>query len=849
MTGNSWTFPIERADTIIRLPDGAEVLQHAAYTGPFGAQGRDVAVIAAKGSLYRAETTRRLEAGEGFTVAVGFTKGIVTPPAPPPDYTVTSYYVLGGGVLFMALYYMLTWLRVGRDPSGGPVIPRWHPPEGLEPAGVRYIWTRAYDEKSFAAALIGLAAKGLLRITHGEHYEIARTGGDKSGLTLTEKKLLSYVPKTLQVKRGNAGALDLMWSTLRHHTTTDFDRPTVLRNRKWFWLGILLSFLVLVASLIFVRPEEFTVALIVVYICGAIWALALWLLFMGFRMFRTSWFLALLLLAICVPLMALGLLFPPALVMGFSGPTLWIYMAALAALAAMHILFARLLSAPTVLGAKLKAEVEGLRLYMTTAEEHRLNLLNPPDKTPELFERLLPYALALDCENRWSDKFASVLEAARYTGPTWYQGASLLSDMSDFSRTLDDNRHAPSPGGSSGSSSSFSTSSSSWSPGSSSGSSGADHPAVAAVAAAAAAGSSGGSVQRDRGGLRRKARSGRGIAGFDGCEGPEVVEARSFGGNALVEAVEPVALDGHDAVLNHQPLRRAPAQGVRQHGFGARTLGRGHVQPVVHAEAHAASLAFDLEQHLREGVRRLAAFIGEIVDGGGAALMRHQNGGDVLAGDALLDAGSPAIKLAHFAQEGARHIQHMDADVHEDEALRIGKIRLAGIDVEIGAPGEAAPEGRADFARGHDFAGAQYGALETEILVHHDRQILAVRRRDEAQRILPVERQRLLHDHAHAMGRAEFDQRPVRGRRRDNVGEIGLRLAQHGSDVCIARRNAETLGCGLGLGGIEIAYRDEVAASFSSSQPLMWFDEKNPHPITAARRFAINPLLKLSMAG
>ncbi len=472
VTGNSWTFPIERADTIIRLPDGAEVLQHAAYTGPFGAQGRDVAVIAAKGSLYRAETTRRLEAGEGFTVAVGFTKGIVTPPAPPPDYTVTSYYVLGGGVLFMALYYMLTWLRVGRDPSGGPVIPRWHPPEGLEPAGVRYIWTRAYDEKSFAAALIGLAAKGLLRITHGEHYEIARTGGDKSGLTLTEKKLLSYVPKTLQVKRGNAGALDLMWSTLRHHTTTDFDRPTLLRNRKWFWLGILLSFLVLVASLIFVRPEEFTVALIVVYICGAIWALALWLLFMGFRMFRTSWFLALLLLAICVPLMALGLLFPPALVMGFSGPTLWIYMAALAALAAMHILFARLLSAPTVLGAKLKAEVEGLRLYMTTAEEHRLNLLNPPDKTPELFERLLPYALALDCENRWSDKFASVLEAARYTGPTWYQGASLLSDMSDFSRTLDDNRHAPSPGGSSGSSSSFSTSSSSWSPGSSSGSSG-----------------------------------------------------------------------------------------------------------------------------------------------------------------------------------------------------------------------------------------------------------------------------------------------------------------------------------------------------------------------------------------
>ena len=62
---------------------------------------------------------------------------------------------------------------------------------------------------------------------------------------------------------------------------------------------------------------------------------------------------------------------------------------------------------------------------MTTAEEERLKVLHPPEKTPELFERYLPYALALDCENEWNAKFASVLAAAAMAGaaqPGWYSG-------------------------------------------------------------------------------------------------------------------------------------------------------------------------------------------------------------------------------------------------------------------------------------------------------------------------------------------------------------------------------------------------------------------------------------------
>jgi uncharacterized membrane protein len=91
----------------------------------------------------------------------------------------------------------------------------------------------------------------------------------------------------------------------------------------------------------------------------------------------------------------------------------------------VNLVFFHLLRAPTVPGRRLLDQLEGFRMYMTTAEEERLKILHPPEKTPELFERYLPYALALDCENEWNTKFAAVLAAAAVAGaaaPVWYSG-------------------------------------------------------------------------------------------------------------------------------------------------------------------------------------------------------------------------------------------------------------------------------------------------------------------------------------------------------------------------------------------------------------------------------------------
>ena len=97
----------------------------------------------------------------------------------------------------------------------------------------------------------------------------------------------------------------------------------------------------------------------------------------------------------------------------------------------INVLFYHLLKAPTLMGRKIMDKIQGFKLYLSVAEKERLNILNPPERTPELFEKYLPYALALDVENEWSEQFATVLAASAVGGryrPTWYNGNSWRTD-------------------------------------------------------------------------------------------------------------------------------------------------------------------------------------------------------------------------------------------------------------------------------------------------------------------------------------------------------------------------------------------------------------------------------------
>jgi uncharacterized membrane protein len=92
-------------------------------------------------------------------------------------------------------------------------------------------------------------------------------------------------------------------------------------------------------------------------------------------------------------------------------------------------------------GRKLLDDMLGFKDYLEIAEKEELNLRNPPEKTPELFESLLPFALALGVDQEWSDRFASLLASIRQPdggsySPSWYDGKWNSMNLSKATNSL-----------------------------------------------------------------------------------------------------------------------------------------------------------------------------------------------------------------------------------------------------------------------------------------------------------------------------------------------------------------------------------------------------------------------------
>ena len=123
--------------------------------------------------------------------------------------------------------------------------------------------------------------------------------------------------------------------------------------------------------------------------------------------------------------------------------------------------FAALMKRPTGLGRKVLDGMLGFKDYLEIAEKDEMNLRNPPEKTPALFEEYLPFALALGVQQQWSERFATIFANLRGPDdtayhPAWYSGPwnSLHLSSNTASLTTDLNTAISSsvtpPGSSSG---------------------------------------------------------------------------------------------------------------------------------------------------------------------------------------------------------------------------------------------------------------------------------------------------------------------------------------------------------------------------------------------------------------
>jgi len=388
VTGFDWAFPIDKASATVQLEFDAPLsgITKEAYTGPFGAQGTDYRSRFDSARRVYFESNSPLSPVNGLTIVVGWPKGFVDEPTKADKLgwllkdnknLLASVF----GYLLLLAYYIPVWRKYGRDPEEGVIVTRYEPPDGFSPASLRYIRQMYYDDKVMTAAVVNLAVKGYLQIKKRgrAHWLIMRTpDGSKLPMAPGENELYTELFKgQTKIELDDANHKILGEARGAH-------RKSLIKDYKQHY-------------------------------------------------FKTN-----IVLNIPAVLIVIGSMLV-ALNIG-RGPTPLVIAGTVLSFLTMAF-FAIIMKRPTIRGRKLLDEMLGFKDFLEIAEKDELNLRNPPEKTPQLFESLLPFALALGVDQQWSERFATVLASIRGPDgreyqPSWYDGKWNSSNLSKTTNKL-----------------------------------------------------------------------------------------------------------------------------------------------------------------------------------------------------------------------------------------------------------------------------------------------------------------------------------------------------------------------------------------------------------------------------
>ncbi|MGH9600906.1 MAG: DUF2207 domain-containing protein [Terriglobales bacterium] len=467
VTGNGWGFFIDQASATVTLPKAVprRKLHLEGYTGRLGAKGQDFTSKVSPDRKGTFLTTRVLAPHEGLTIVVSFPKGLVAPPkpgqtppkqattlpvqpSPPPsrkeEVAETWQAAVAGlvGVLVIVGYYMIIWLRVGRDPEGGAIMPLYKPPENLSPAAVRYVTRQGFDDRIFAVAVLNMAVKGHISIRDDSGtYTLLRKGEGSAGLSEDERlvsaKLLDSSGSIVLQMVNHArirSALQAMEARLR----SSLQKIYFHINRRYIGPGILLTALALGAVLnsMNLSVERIVPGTLAVLFFVPFASIAVVLGSQAVRAGRLGG-------AIFTWVRTLFFLLGAFLCLwGFSEVvTVWAA-GLLAAMAVINSVFYFLLDAPTRAGRRALDQIAGFKMFLAAVEGDRLRMQGE-QRTPQLFEKYLPYALALDVEHQWAEQFSDVFSALAAAGgdrdfsPSWYSSTGRKHrSASDFASSV-----------------------------------------------------------------------------------------------------------------------------------------------------------------------------------------------------------------------------------------------------------------------------------------------------------------------------------------------------------------------------------------------------------------------------
>jgi uncharacterized membrane protein len=377
VTGNEWDNQIELVTAHIELPAGVTGLHAVAYTGVTGSRTED-ARVEIKDNAVDVTSTRRLGFRQGLTAVVGFDKGFVHPPSASVKFMRLLQSNSPLLIPLIAFFVMLwLWWTRGRDPQRLAISVQYEPPDKLTPGECGTLVDNEAAMRDITATLVDLAVKGYLTIEQKEESHLLGLTHSKDYIFHMKKppaewaSARSHEQEMLSALFDDGASTDVALSELQNHFYTHLP---AIRERIFSALmsdGYYLH-----------RPDTVKQGYI-----GAGLLIGGLLVFGGAGYFANA-----------------------------TGIAAGSWILAGIATGAVICIFGAFMSARTVTGARALEKVLGFEKFLGRVEKDQIERL---EKTPELFEKFLPYAMALQVEKKWVQAFSGIA----LPPPQWYQGS------------------------------------------------------------------------------------------------------------------------------------------------------------------------------------------------------------------------------------------------------------------------------------------------------------------------------------------------------------------------------------------------------------------------------------------
>ncbi len=374
VTGTEWPVPIDTASATVRLPQAVAGVRAHAFTGGYGATGQD-AVVEVAGTRVDVRTDRPLGFREGLTIGIGWNAGVVRRPT---AIDLAAMYLFANWPLFLPFFAFAfmyrRWNERGRDPEIGSIEPRYEPPGDLTPAEVGVIADNRADLRDITATLIDLAVRGHLTIEEREERHLLGLGTGKD-----------YVFERRDLPGGHLAPHEsaLVRAVFGGRRTR---RLSDLKDRFYKDLPELKS--TLLATLIEHGVYTESPAMVAGKYVGLGFLVGIVIFFGG-------------LLAQAVLPLAMGAVLGAAIASAF-----------------VIVVFGLFMPARTKRGTELLRQVKGFEEFLTRVESDRYRR---KITGPEMFEKCLPYAMALGVAAQWARAFRDLYREP----PDWYHGHAL----------------------------------------------------------------------------------------------------------------------------------------------------------------------------------------------------------------------------------------------------------------------------------------------------------------------------------------------------------------------------------------------------------------------------------------